>query len=208
MATIQERIERGRQIVEAEMLEQEERAQEEQGRIQRAWDAAMSDMLKCIPEELHEFASTRNRDINVPGRSPMTLRLDIPRLAPIIVHYKVKYMDNKGYEGFQWVVDGLENTPYCVAEYFQGWIGDPGERIVDVHWDRRRVASLDVALFMAEEEEANLPAVSDKVNRLNAENEEQRMEKSTRRHTPEARIADQLVLLLNMVRDYTEPEPY
>ena len=208
MTTIQDRIEHGRQIVEHEALEQEKEAQKYRDRVARAWDAAIADMLECIPEELREFASTRNPQAGTPPQSPMTLRLSIPRLAPILVYYRTKYMDKNGYEGFQWVVDGLEKNPYRVAEYYAGWYGDMEKRIVEERWDRTRVDYLDVALFIAAEEEANLPSVSDHVNELNAKLEEKEAVKKAKQRTPETRIADQLALLFNMVQEYTEPEPY
>lgn len=207
MTTIQERIERGRQIVEAEMLEQEEKAQAGRDRAERAWAQAFGDAVSYLPEDLRQYASLKAKSPHPAGT--MTLKLEIPRLAPIIVKVDTRYQaTGKGYEGFDYKVVGLHKKPYVVCTYFAGWVGSTDMRAVETTVDGTAYESIDVALYLAEEEEANLPAVNDEVNCMNEEMEQSRSDKAANRRKPEAAIADTLVKLLNMVRDYTEPEPY
>lgn len=217
MTTIQERIERGGAIVEKRMAEEAQRAQEYDDRVSAIWSMAIEDALEFLPEDVREFVVGRNQShgqLPNPMQYPLILKLKIPSLAPITVSFQLKYVGKEGYLGSEYIVSGLGRPAYRVGRYFPGVLGDMEERTVDIKYDDA-YEDLDLALYEASLEEENLDAVRNNVVELNAQLARERMRKAEikaareeMKRSPEAAIADTLVKLLNMVRDYTEPEPY
>jgi hypothetical protein len=152
---IEERIERGREIMENEILTQVEEAQKEIERILKAWDSALADICTHLPEDIADAGYLHVPDPRQrPGCSAQDyINLLIPRLAPIRIYVDFVSSGSGGY-----VVRGLEKYPYRVGCYYPGWKDDV-IRVIETHWDDTRIGNLDVALYMAADEEANLPSV-------------------------------------------------